>query len=72
MGSNYGYPQNYIFMALNEYIVSVTNRLHIIFNFQLENKELRKLLSISKESVEVRQELLDVATQATKPQSWNS
>ncbi|XP_013909547.1 PREDICTED: suppressor of IKBKE 1 isoform X1 [Thamnophis sirtalis] len=39
---------------------------------ELENKELRKLLSISKESVEVRQELLDVTTQATKPQSWNS
>ncbi|XP_070601789.1 suppressor of IKBKE 1 [Erythrolamprus reginae] len=39
---------------------------------ELENKELRKLLSISKESVEVRQELLDVATEAPKPQSWNS
>ncbi|XP_026530914.1 suppressor of IKBKE 1 isoform X1 [Notechis scutatus] len=39
---------------------------------ELENKELRKLLSISKESVEVRKELLDVASQATKPQSWNS
>ncbi|XP_063153454.1 suppressor of IKBKE 1 [Candoia aspera] len=35
---------------------------------ELENKELRKLLSISRESIE----LPDHASQATKPQSWNS
>lgn len=71
MGSNYGCPQNYIFMALI-ILFLVTNITHYYFNFQLENKELRKLLSISREPVEVRQELPDVASQVTKPQSWNS
>ncbi|KAJ6657944.1 hypothetical protein lerEdw1_001734 [Lerista edwardsae] len=40
---------------------------------ELENKELRKLLSISRESIEVRQEELpDDTTQSTKPPPLNS